>query len=157
MKAITNCSLFIFLISSWEIICQVRPVLTPTWLTVSSRCCECVCVCVWPLIPVSLPDVPQQKFHQILSGKGFCLFVCLFWGILAAHGSSQARGRIGESATSLHHSHSIHAKPVTYTAAHGHSRSLTHWARPGMEPTSSWILVRFITAEPQWELHREKF
>ena len=23
---------------------------------------------------------------------------------------------------------------------------------PGIEPTSSWILVRFITAEPRWEL-----
>ena len=32
------------------------------------------------------------------------------------------------------------------------SRSLTHWARPGIEPSSSWILVRFITAEPRQEL-----
>ena len=24
--------------------------------------------------------------------------------------------------------------------------------RPGIKPTSLWILVRFITAEPQWEL-----
>ena len=23
---------------------------------------------------------------------------------------------------------------------------------PGIEPTSSWILVRFVSAEPQWEL-----
>ena len=30
--------------------------------------------------------------------------------------------------------------------------SLTHWVRPGIEPTSSWILVRFIIVEPQWEL-----
>ena len=29
---------------------------------------------------------------------------------------------------------------------------LNHWGRPGIEPTSSWILVRFVTAEPQWEL-----
>ena len=27
-----------------------------------------------------------------------------------------------------------------------------HWARPGIQPTSSWILVRFIAAEPQREL-----
>ena len=32
----------------------------------------------------------------------------------------------------------IQATSVTYTAAHGNARSLTHWARPGMEPTSSW-------------------
>ena len=37
------------------------------------------------------------------------------------------------------------------TIAHGHAGSLTHWVRPGIEPTSSWILVRFVTAEPQWE------
>ena len=31
-------------------------------------------------------------------------------------------------------------------------RSLTHWARPGIEPVSSWLLVRFTSAEPLWEL-----
>ena len=31
-------------------------------------------------------------------------------------------------------------------------RSPTHWARPGIEPTSSWILVRFVSTVPQWEL-----
>ena len=36
---------------------------------------------------------------------------------------------------------------VTYPRAHGKARSFTHWARPGIE--SSWILVGFITAEPQ--------
>ena len=34
----------------------------------------------------------------------------------------------------------------------GNTRSLTHWLRLGIKPTSSWILVRFITTEPQWEL-----
>ena len=40
-----------------------------------------------------------------------------------------------------------------HTAARGNVRSLTHWARPGIEPTSSWILVGLITVEPQRELH----
>ena len=31
-------------------------------------------------------------------------------------------------------------------------RILTHWARPGIEPTSSWMLVTFVSAEPQREL-----
>ena len=39
------------------------------------------------------------------------------------------------------------------STAHSNTRSLTQWTRPGIEPTFSWILVRFITAEPQWELH----
>ena len=34
------------------------------------------------------------------------IFVCFFRPTLAAHGSSQARGQIGATAASLHHSHS---------------------------------------------------
>ena len=45
----------------------------------------------------------------------------------------------------------IWATSDTYITAHGKARSLTDWARPGIEPTSLWILVRFITTEPQWE------
>ena len=33
---------------------------------------------------------------------------------------------------------------ATYTTAHGNSRSLTHWVRPGIEPMASWMLVRFV-------------
>ena len=47
--------------------------------------------------------------------------------------------------------HGIQADSATYTTAHGNARSLIHWARPGIEPTSSWILVRFVTGEPQRE------
>ena len=46
----------------------------------------------------------------------------------------------------------IPAMSVTYTTAHSNAGFLTHWARPGIKPTSSWILVGFITTEPQWEL-----
>jgi len=39
---------------------------------------------------------------------------------------------------------------VTYTRAHGNTAhgnagSLTHWARPGIGPATSWFLVRFIS------------
>ena len=64
----------------------------------------------------------------------FYLFIFVFWFFRAsptAYGSSQARGGIG-------------AASVTYTTAHGNARSLTHWARPGIKPASSWILVRFF-------------
>ena len=33
---------------------------------------------------------------------------------------------------------------ATYTTAHSSTRSLTHWARPGFEPATSWFLVGFI-------------
>ena len=41
---------------------------------------------------------------------------------------------------------------MTYTTAHGNARSLTHRVRPGIEPAISWILVRFVSAEPHWKL-----
>ena len=77
-----------------------------------------------------------------------------------AYGSSQASGWI-EAVVACHgpsHSrarsepHQIQAAYATYTTAHGNPGSLTHWERPGIEPTSSWLLVRFITAKPQQEL-----
>ena len=45
----------------------------------------------------------------------------------------------------------------TYTTVHGNAVSLTHWAKPGIEPTHSWILVRFISTEPWQELHTHVF
>ena len=47
------------------------------------------------------------------------------------------------------------AASVTYTTAHGNARSLTHWAGAGIEPASSWLLVRFVTAESQQELQMD--
>ena len=41
---------------------------------------------------------------------------------------------------------------ATYTIAYSNTRSLTQCARPGIKSTSLWILVRFISATPQWEL-----
>ena len=38
----------------------------------------------------------------------------------------------------------IQAASATYGTTHGNTRSLTHWARPGIKPTSSQILVGFI-------------
>ena len=72
-----------------------------------------------------------------------------------AHGSSQARGQIRAATTSLHHSHSntgsqLSMAPTPQFTAN--ARSLIHRARPGIEPTSSWIPVGFVTAEQQWEL-----
>ena len=35
----------------------------------------------------------------------------------------------------------IQAVTVTYSTAHGNPASLTNWAKPGIEPESSWILL----------------
>ena len=77
------------------------------------------------------------------------------WGEPAAYGSSQAMSLIGAVAAVLHQQPQqgqIQAMSVTYTTAHGNAGSLTHWARSGIEPISSWIPVRFVVAEPQQEL-----
>ena len=41
---------------------------------------------------------------------------------------------------------------VTYTTAHSNAGSLTHWARPGIELATSWLLLRFVSSAPWWEL-----
>ena len=46
----------------------------------------------------------------------------------------------------------IRAVSAAYTTAHSNAGSLTYWGRPGIEPTSSWILVRFVSDAPWWEL-----
>ena len=46
----------------------------------------------------------------------------------------------------------IRAASATYTTTHGNPRSLTHWARPGIEPATSWLLIGFVSTEPQQEL-----
>ena len=38
------------------------------------------------------------------------------------------------------------------TYAAGNAGSLTHWMKPGIEPTSSWMLDRLLTSELQWDL-----
>ena len=48
--------------------------------------------------------------------------------------------------------HQIWAGSATYTTAHSNTGSLIHWARPGVKCASSWILLRFISTEPRWEL-----
>ena len=71
------------------------------------------------------------------------------------YGSSQARGQTGAAAAGLHHSHNKiasepHLLPISQFSAT--LDPLTHWAGPGIEPASSWILVAFVSAEPQGEL-----
>ena len=77
----------------------------------------------------------------------------LFRAAPEAYGGSQARGGIRATAASLHHSHShMGSKPYLWPTAYGHAWSLTHGVRPGIKPSSSRMLVGFITAEPHWEL-----
>ena len=86
------------------------------------------------------------------------IFLCvlLLRAASVAYGSSQAMGQIQATAAGLHHSHSNEgSKPHlwhTHTTAHSSARSLTHWARPGIEPAPSRSLVGFVSSGPRWEL-----
>ena len=74
-----------------------------------------------------------------------------------AYEISQARGWLELQLLAYPTATAMPDLSVTYTLAHGKARSLTHWARPGIEPTTSWFLVVFITAAPQQELHIKIF
>ena len=72
----------------------------------------------------------------------------LFTAAPVAYGSSQARGRIGAAAASpiaQPQQSQIWVASVTYATACSNAGCLTHWVRPGIESTSSWIIVRFLT------------
>ena len=71
-----------------------------------------------------------------------------------AYGSSQARSQIGAALPAYATAAATWdlTASMTYTTADGNAGSLIHWRRPGIEPESSWIWVRFITAEPWREL-----
>ena len=43
------------------------------------------------------------------------------------------------------------------TTAHGKARSLTYWARPGIKPETSWLLVGFVSTVPRLELLSHNF
>ena len=80
----------------------------------------------------------------------FFFFFVLFKAAPTAHGGSQARGLQSHSCQPQPQQRQIWASSVTYTTAHGNARSLTHWARPGTEPTTSWFLVGCVSTAP-WQ------
>ena len=81
-------------------------------------------------------------------------FSFLFRAAPMAHGSSQPRGPNQSCScqpTPRPQQCWIWAESVTHTTAHGSTGSLTHWAKPGIKPVTSWIVFGFITAEPRQE------
>ena len=87
---------------------------------------------------------------SFLSSSSFLSF-SLFRASPVAHGGSQARVPIAAVACSCGHQSTpepqqcwVQAMSLTYTTVHGNAGSLTHWTRPGIEPTSSWMLAGFI-------------
>ena len=87
-------------------------------------------------------------------------FFFLFRATPRAYGSSLAWGWIGATVANLCHSHSNSGsepclRPTSQLMAM--PDHLTHWARPGIEPASSWIPVGLVTTEPRQELLHPPF
>ena len=91
----------------------------------------------------------QDSLFKVVVYISFFFSFRLFRAALVAYGTFQAGGRIGAAASCQPmpqpQQHRIRVVSVTYTAAQGNTGSLTHWAGPGIEPTSSWM-VRFLSA-----------
>ena len=113
----------------------------------------CSCSNAGSFNPLHHPRKAQGIKLYLCSNSSCCIgiffFLLSFLGPApSAHEGSQARGLIGAVATSLRQSHSNavskpHLRP-TPQLTHGNARLLTHCARPGIEPATSWFLVRFI-------------
>ena len=71
----------------------------------------------------------------------------------AAFGGSQVRGRIRATAAGLCHNHSnARSEPRLQPTPQLVTTPDPQPMRPGIEPVSSWMLLRFISTEPRWEL-----
>ena len=76
-----------------------------------------------------------------------CVFFVLFRASPVAYGGSQAMGSNQSCShwpTPEPQQCQIQAASVNYTTAHGNAGFLTHWAKPGIEPATSWLPARFV-------------
>ena len=94
---------------------------------------------------------PKSLIREVLWAYFF--FFWLFRAASVAYGRSQTRDGIRATATGLYHSHSdVGSELCLWPTPQLKAMLDPHWARPGFKPATSCILVRFISAEPWWEL-----
>ena len=87
----------------------------------------------FPFLPSFLLSLPPSLSF-------FLFFFVFFRAALAAYGSSQAGGR------------TLKLQLPAYAIATAMPDPSHVCLRPGIKPVCPWILVWFVTAEPQWEL-----
>ena len=83
-------------------------------------------------------------FPQKESDLGFFFFPFFFWGGGGAQPWHMEVARLGV-ASELQLPTATTTWDLSWVWAHGNTVSLTHRMRPGLQPASSWILVRFVT------------
>ena len=76
----------------------------------------------------------------------FVFLFCLFRAAPAAHGGSQARGLIGPVVPAYTTATATPDPSHIFNLHHSSWQrwSLIYWARPGIEPATSWLLVWFV-------------
>ena len=85
-----------------------------------------------------------------------CLFIYFFWLFeVHTHGTWKFPGQGSNWSCSRWpvlqpQQHRIRAMSAAYTTVPSNAGSLTCWARPGIKPTSSWILIRFVSLYHKW-------
>ena len=101
-------------------------------------------------------DIYFNVFISIYSV--FCLFVCLFC-FLGPHLQHMEVPRVGVESEPQQPAYVIATATRDpslicnlHHTAHSNAGSLTQRARPGIKPTTSWLLVRFVSTEQQQEL-----
>ena len=89
--------------------------------------------------PYLRPIMSEFPWVEIRMTLGFfcCCFVFCFLGLHPRH---MEVPRLGVQ---------LELQLPAYATAHGNTRSLTHRARPRIELTTSWFVVRFISAAPR--------
>ena len=83
-------------------------------------------------------DYFQNKYNVTIF---FFLFFLPLLGPLLQH---MEVPRLGVESEPQPQQRRIWAASATYTTAHSNTGSLTHWARAGIEPATSWLLLGFI-------------
>ena len=79
----------------------------------------------------------------------FFFFFGLFRTALLTFSDQGSNSSCSHQPTPQPQQRQVRAVSVTYTTAQGNARSLTYWVKSGIEPASSWMLVRFVAAEPR--------
>ena len=103
--------------------------------------CVCVCVCAWKMAICSL-------FSSYWFLKRWYIIFFFFLGLHPQH-TEVPRLRVKSElwlptyTTAIATQDPSHIHHLCHSC--GSARSLMHWARPGVTPASSWILVGFLT------------
>ena len=96
------------------------------------------------------PDQKADPSTSCLLKFFFFFFFLVFLGLHSWHMEVPRLGvklKLELPAYAMAQQCQIWAVSVTYTIAHSNVGSLTHWVRPGIKPTPSWITVRFVPTE----------